>query len=109
MSILQADCARCRGACCEEFSLPLQLAGSDAPTEDANRWFLFHATVRPSGLFFECRCTKLTQMGRCSIYDSRPSLCAAYEAGGLSCIEVVRRRRTPEQQAAIFRKREEPA
>lgn len=96
-----ANCRACGGACCEEFALPL----GDA-LDDASRWFALHGTrvSSPSGpaLRFACRCTKLTPRGSCSIYETRPEVCRTYEAGGPECLEVLSRRRSPEQRARIL-------
>lgn len=92
-------CDVCRGGCCESFSLP----SSDIrpPHADARHWLELHATREGESLSFECRCTKLTTEGRCSIYAERPFVCAIFRAGGKECLSVVRKRRTPEQYAAI--------
>jgi Fe-S-cluster containining protein len=73
------------------------------PDKDAQRWLELHATVVDYGtkLAFECRCTKLTPEGRCSIYEDRPMVCELYIAGGMSCLNTVRARRTPEQYQLI--------
>lgn len=49
----------------------------------------------------EARCSKLDAAGCCSIYETRPTICRDYQPGGGACLDVVRRRRTPEQYAAI--------
>ncbi len=93
------NCETCAGACCEEFSLP----GVDVrpPGPDERRWLELHGTRTGADVRFECRCTALTADGRCSIYSSRPMVCVTFEAGGKDCLDTVKRRRTPEQYAAI--------
>lgn len=92
-------CEICRGACCESFSMPR--ADLRPPGPDEWRWLELHATSRGASLEFECRCTKLTPAGRCSIYSDRPEVCRTFMPGGPDCLEMVRNRRTPEQYAAI--------
>ena len=89
-------CDVCRGACCESLYLPV---GTDARGE----WLRAFAarTVGSGGVEIETRCSKLTADGRCSIYSARPDVCRAFKAGGAACLDVVRRRRTPEEYAAI--------
>lgn len=94
------NCERCRGACCESFSLPAITILS--PTADARRWIELHGTNRPGHmLHFECRCTALTAEGRCGIYETRPQVCRVFKAGGVDCLDTLRRRRTPEEYQAI--------
>ena len=96
-----ANCFACRGACCEEFSLPAL-----PTTDDASRWFGLHGTLQrsPEGasLRFECRCTMLSPLGRCTVYDLRPQLCQDFPAGGPACREVVLRRRGRSAAARIL-------
>ena len=97
-------CELCRGACCETFSLPivetLPIAG-DVIQVDLNRWLTLHATVGAEKLTFECRCMKLTDDGRCGIYDRRPVVCRTYLAGGADCLEAVRTRRSQLEYSRI--------
>ena len=95
-------CARCAGACCEEFSIP-----EGSARDDVSRWFALHASssLLPGGipvLRFECRCTALSHDGLCLIYEARPILCQTFEAGGAACLEVLERRRSSEQRARIL-------
>ena len=96
------DCAECKGACCEEFSVPDQ--GS---RDDVSRWFGLHGSEKIPGpvrqLTFECRCTKLDGKGRCKIYSLRPRVCQDFEAGGSRCLEVLSRRRTIEERRRIIK------
>ena len=88
-------CDVCRGACCESLHLA---AGSDAHGE----WLrAFAPRALGSQVELEVRCAQLTPTGRCGIYEARPAVCRSYIAGGAACLDVVRRRRTPEEYAAI--------
>lgn len=106
-------CFRCRGACCEEFFVRSEhdlVVPSSDHNKDINRWFKLHGTKKvavvqatsdtkivvhnESLIHFECKCTKLTGNGKCSIYETRPDICKALEAGSDECLSVVRRRRT---------------
>jgi len=69
---------------------------------DTVQWLALHATELFGSLEFECRCSKLTAAGRCSIYDQRPMVCLAYVAGGPECLATISRRRTPEQAKQIL-------
>jgi len=101
--MIRANCLECRGACCEEFEIPHD---PDAPADDVSRWFALHGRPVARGPFkylrFECSCTKL-ENGLCSIYSTRPQACADFVAGGATCVEIVRRRRSPEQVARILK------
>lgn len=103
-------CSECRGACCEEVIIPR--CAVTMPDDDAVRWFELRGEYAPlellegielpeAGLRLEVPCTKLTEDGRCGIYEERPNVCAAYEAGGADCLDTVRRRRTPEDYQRI--------
>lgn len=92
------SCETCGGACCEIFVM-------DSPgTDDNARWIALHATRLGDRLEFECRCSKLTRTGRCSIFDSpeRPKVCEEYVAGGEDCLAVISRRRSPRQAKQIL-------
>lgn len=95
---MKDPCQICRGACCEEFSLPL--IGITAE-DDASKWFMLHGREAGAQLRFECKCTKLTDLGRCSIYETRPEICRRFEVGGEACLDVILRRRSLQQQALI--------
>lgn len=95
-------CSVCKGACCEEFAIPfVPVAG------DVDRWLNLHGTVRGGNgkkqrwIHFEAACTKLDERGRCTIYNDRPETCKHYRPGCYDCLDVVMRRRTPEQYAYI--------
>ena len=92
------NCQICKGACCEEFALPLR---GIHPERDVDRWVLLHAEVErnlgAAMMRFECRCNKLTEEGTCSIYEERPDLCRNYLPGSTACLDTVKRRRTSEQ------------
>lgn len=96
------NCLTCKGACCESFSveLPKLIFG------EARTWVEHHATKIEEGentsvLSLECRCTKLTKDGLCSIYDDRPLICEFFIAGSKDCLDTVKARRTKEEFLAI--------
>ena len=99
-------CDVCAGACCEEFIMP-----DNGSRDDASRWFALHGSskVLAGYLVFECRCTRLSVDGRCSIYDTRPDICRRYMRGGIDCVETVQRRRIPEEYAEIREEGDPPA
>ncbi len=93
------NCLVCRGACCESFSTELTM---QPPSADATRWIQLHAVrVEEDRLTFECRCTKLTSDGLCSIWEDRPMICELYVAGSRECLTTVKERRTVEQYQQI--------
>lgn len=93
-------CKVCRGACCETFTAEIYM---HPPNRDAQTWLELHATVKDFGpkLTFECRCTKLTSEGSCSIYEDRPIICELFIRGGKECLETVRTRRTAKEYELI--------
>jgi Fe-S-cluster containining protein len=97
------NCAECGGACCETFSLPISAAlpAGDSLQADINRWLALHATDDGERLTFECRCTKLSPDGRCSIYENRPVFCRTFQRNGPECLAIVRERRTAEDYSRI--------
>ena len=88
-------CSECRGACCEQLILPV---ANDQATLDflAVRGQVLLDNRAAPGVRLECPCPKLTDEGRCGIYELRPVICSTYKAGGPACLEAVRRRRPPE-------------
>ena len=95
-------CYKCRGACCETFSLPL--TDLRPPGADARRWVMLHGQTIDDGVLrveFECACTVLSENGSCSIYSDRPQVCRDMTVGGDECLHLVRTRRSPSQYAVI--------
>lgn len=92
------NCMTCRGACCEEMHLP-----DSGERDDSSRWFALHGytDLRPGYLVLNVRCVALDPRGLCSIYEKRPDVCKRFVAGSYPCLEVVRRRRAPEEYALI--------
>ena len=90
------NCEECGGACCETIIIPLS-----PHDDDTNRWALLHGQRVGSNVALNCRCSALTDAGRCGIYDNRPVMCQTYQAGGAHCLENVRALRTPEEYARI--------
>ncbi len=89
------NCDECRGACCETIIIPLSVH------EDTDRWVILHGQRVGARVALNCKCTALTEGGRCSIYSDRPEICQAYPAGGADCLETVRAFRTPVEYARI--------
>lgn len=80
-------CKLCRGACCESLMIPLPA------DEGAAMWLSLHGRPGfPGTVRLECACRKLRD-GKCTIHDSRPSVCVDYPVGGESCRATVRLRR----------------
>lgn len=98
-------CRVCKGACCEEFSLPLDDVDPNvAQPDDALRWLIYHGDLQPNGdLRFNISCQHHLPSGRCAVYDERPDVCRRYQPGSPACRDVFQRRRTAAQAAAILR------
>ncbi len=90
------NCEQCRGACCETIIIPLS-----AHDDDTNRWALLHGRRVGGQVALNCKCSALTEGGRCSIYADRPNMCRTYQEGAPYCLESVRALRTPEEYARI--------
>lgn len=83
----EGDCATCSGLCCRYISVPL-----DTPEEpdefDWIRWVVSHegviVYVEDDAWYAEIPtpCSHLTDDHRCSIYDTRPSICREYSTKG---------------------------
>jgi len=90
-------CELCRGACCEIFGLdPRQWGWPD----DVCRWLEFHGEPSPIGILIDKPCCKLVG-GKCSIYETRPAMCAKWPVGCQACRDCIKLRR-PEQEAEIL-------
>lgn len=96
------NCLECRGACCEEFTTDMAMTHGPKYFWPERQWLSFHATrVEGAKFTFEVRCQKLTPEGRCEIWEDRPIICEVFAAGSKPCLDVVRRRRTPEDYLRI--------
>lgn len=98
------DCLRCRGACCEDLVFPA--AGLSPATRDffaVRCGGTVNLTAHHLGFAVGTPCPKLSDDGLCTVYESRPEICRRYEAGGPACVEVLARRRTPEEIAEIYK------
>lgn len=94
-------CEECHGACCESFIASIQIFPY---SRDAQHWLELHG--EPVKLLahqkeYECRCTKLTPEGKCSIWLKRPLVCRYFIAGSLDCLQTVKKRRTSEDYQRI--------
>lgn len=93
------NCDICVGACCEAFAV--KESDLRLPDADTLHWFGLHGVKRDGWITLECRCTKLSPRGRCTIYDDRPQVCRDFRPGGPECLEFVRARRLPAEYAEI--------
>lgn len=97
------NCMVCRGACCETFSMEVRMLPF---MRDAQNWLEAHAfkidrTTEIPRLHFDCRCTKLTNDGLCSIWEDRPMVCELFIAGSKQCLGAVKDRRTSKEYQFI--------
>lgn len=93
------NCLECRGACCEDLAWPVK-GLSEATAELLRvRSGQGEVTLVPGvrAIVVPCACAHLEASGRCGIYETRPQVCRLYVPGGDACLEVLKRRRTPEQ------------
>ena len=74
-------CDDCCGACCRFVSMTVPRM-----TPDQERWAAMHGTVKGVNWRIRSRCSKLDHDGKCSIYKSRPQVCAEYKQGGPQCL-----------------------
>ncbi len=73
-------CAQCGGECCKYITIPLsELEELDIPWLQA-RGMLYGPVWR-----IKSRCPRLTDEGKCAIYETRPETCKMFEVGGQSC------------------------
>lgn len=79
-------CEHCTAACCRYIALPLDKPRTARDFDDI-RWYLMHQGISvyvEDGdwyIQFQTRCKNLALDNRCSIYHTRPSICAEYEPG----------------------------
>ena len=90
--MIHPACALCRGACCEFMRLPVTML---AEGQDAARWASYHGTYDPSAHTVElnCRCSKLTVDGLCSVQSNKPKMCLDAVVGGPSCVHAIAKNR----------------
>lgn len=98
------DCMVCRGACCETLLLPGSLGLDEewAAARGLKRFIANGYYTSIPAIEAPCPCPKLSPMGACSIYETRPQVCRAYPVGGPSCLGAITRRRTPEKAREIL-------
>ncbi len=92
-------CLECKGACCEMLVVPF-FPNAVALEYWGARGQLLREEDETS-VALDTRCPKLTRVGRCSIYENRPKICADFKVGGSGCLEAVKMRRTPEEYQRI--------
>jgi hypothetical protein len=94
------NCIRCAGACCEEITIEIN-ASNEFPGAMAE-WLAARGVPAGPRLYaVPSRCPQLTDAGLCRCHEEKPLVCAVMAVGGQECLDALRRRRTPEQYAAI--------
>ena len=90
---MDADCAVCRGACCEDILVPVDPEALDELTVEwlSARGEMVVWADRPH-VRLRAPCPHLKD-GRCGVYERRPLVCRAYVMGGDRCLETIARRR----------------
>ena len=79
-------CEHCPAACCRYVALPLDRPRSVGDYDDI-RWYVMHEGMSvfvEDGDWYvqvQARCKNLQADNLCGIYQSRPRICANYEAG----------------------------
>jgi Fe-S-cluster containining protein len=97
VSLAAPPCEICRGACCESLLIPAFLI-VDSEWAQARGLKRARASAWEVGL----PCAKLSPLGGCSIYESRPMTCRNYQLGGYGCSWALERRRSRENREAVL-------
>lgn len=102
--LADTPCWRCHGACCESLLLPgsLQVEEEWAQARGIRRVTLQTYSGPEEALEAPCPCPKLSPLGSCSIYETRPKLCQIYPVGGPACRSAIARRRSLDASAYIL-------
>ena len=89
----QSQCERCTGLCCRYFALPIDKPETREDFDDI-RWYLCHKDI---SVFVEegdwyisvlNACRHLDEVDhRCSIYESRPTICRKYKHADCDFVE----------------------
>ncbi|MGD2109966.1 MAG: YkgJ family cysteine cluster protein [Phycisphaerae bacterium] len=80
-------CEHCAAACCRYLALPIDKPTTKRDFDDI-RWYLMHEGVSvfvEDGdwyVQYQTRCKNLGSDNRCTIYETRPEICAEYEPNG---------------------------
>ena len=75
------DCKSCQGKCCKQMFIGI----ANDVNPDFIRWAEYHKgieIVKWEGhnlLKIDIACSKLNDKGECTIYDTRPELCQAFD------------------------------
>ena len=86
MTMGSIQCEHCAGTCCNYLALPIDKPKTIRDYDDI-RWYLLHEGISvfvEDGDWFiqiQTRCKQLGEDNRCSIYESRPRICAEYSPG----------------------------
>ena len=94
---MEHPCAICKGACCESLVFPAPSFTSEGDFLSVRGYHVDYDRVE-----VESRCPKLTDCGRCSIHERRPSVCRSFTVGGQRCVDTVNRRRSGQQRLDIL-------
>ena len=79
-------CEHCTAACCRYLAIPIDKP-KNARDYDDIRWYLLHEDVTvfvEEGdwyVQFQTSCKYVQADNRCGIYETRPAICGAYDAG----------------------------
>jgi Fe-S-cluster containining protein len=92
-------CEACAGACCESFTIPLDMADDKAVDYATARGQVERLRGR-NVLRIEARCPNLSA-GSCAIHATRPAICEDYRVGGPECIAAIRSRRPKGDHALL--------
>lgn len=77
-------CSNCNGACCRSVRIKV-----GPMSQDQMRWARMRGTLNKGGQWrIRSVCEHLTDAGRCGIYETRPTLCREWVAGGAQCREA---------------------
>ena len=90
-------CDLCKGACCETFVVPISW---QRLPPDISRWLIMHGEPTLNGIRVNSPCRALGEDGKCSIYETRPTVCDEYPVGGPACKQAIATRR-PKDAAKI--------
>jgi len=98
---MHAACEVCRGACCESVYVPI-LRDKDTREFYATRGSVFTIYGQKNDMAeIDSRCRHLDACGLCTIHDSKPAACDAFEVGCKECRLAIKRRRADQADRII--------
>jgi Fe-S-cluster containining protein len=83
---MTTPCEVCQGACCEVIPVPLNPLEL---TQDRIRHLRMRGLVIGTEVLLNCRCSNLTGLGTCGIYEDRPQVCREFAVGSPDCRKAV--------------------